>query len=218
MNTTCTVTAGGSETGYLSAQGTTQVTVIAAPAPTPTPTPTPTPIATPTPTPTASATPIPSPTPTPTPTATPTVNTPTLSFCIKDSLGNPLSDAIVTSTVQPTGVSTLWAISNASGYVTFQNATAGSYTFSIIKEGYPAQNETLDYDAAPVPLTLNIALIGNTSSSNNSSNSIVIIIAVILIAVIVATVAVFFVMKRRQSPNVKKLQALKKQMKPQFET
>ena len=56
--TSCTITASGSKTGYLNAQGTTQITVSPAPAQTSTPT------ATPTPTPASSATPTPTPAPT----------------------------------------------------------------------------------------------------------------------------------------------------------
>jgi len=162
----------------------------------------------------------PTPTPTPTSSATPTptlsVNMGTLSFCIKDSSGNLLSNAIVSSTVQPEGMSTLFEISNASGYVTFKNATAGSYTFTIVKEGYPTQNETLDYNAQP--LTLNIAVSATSGNGNNSDNSLIIIVAVIVTGAVAAVIIYLFVIKRKQSPNVKKLQELKKQMKPQFET
>lgn len=196
ITTSCTVTASGSKTGYVNAQGTTQVTVIAAPAPTPTPTATPT--------------------ATPTPNSTPAANLGTLSFCIKDSSGNPLANAIVSSTAQPTGMSTLFEISNATGYVAFKNATAGTYTFTIVKEGYPTQNETLDYNAQP--LTLNIAITGSSDNSNNSHNALIIIVVVIITAVIAAIVIFLFAVKRKQSPNVKKLQELKKQMNPKFET
>ena len=206
ITTSCTITASGSKTGYLSAQGTAQVTVIPAPAPTPTPSPSTTS------TPTPSATP----TSTPTPTPTPASSVGTLAFCLKDNLGNPVSNAIVSSTVQPAGMSTLFEISNASGYVTFKNATAGSYIFSIVKEGFPTQNETLDYNAQP--LTLNIAVSGGSTDENNSGNTLIIIIAVIVTAAVAAVIIFLFVVKRKQSPNVKKLQELKKQMKPQFET
>jgi len=195
----CTVTASGSKTGYISAQGITQVTVMPSSVPTPIPTSTPTS------------------TTTPTPTATPVSNIGTLSFCIKDSLGNPLSDVIVSSTAQPAGMSTLLEISNATGYVTFENATSGSYTFSIVKEGYPTQNETIpDYNAQP--LTLTIALAGTATNATNSSNSLIIIIAVIVTFAVAAVIVGVFTVKRKQSPNLKKLQELKKQMKSKFET
>jgi hypothetical protein len=107
-------------------------------------------------------------------------------------------------------------ISNATGYVTFQNATAGTYTFSIVKLGYPTQNETVDYNA--LPLTLNIALTGTASNVSNSGNALVVIVVVVVIVAVVAVVVGFFIKKRVVSPNVKKLQQLKKQMKPKFQT
>ena len=187
VTTSCTITASGSKIGYLSAQGTTQVTVVTAPAPTETPTPT----------------------PTQTPTPTPTSTTPTLTLQITDNLGKPLNDTIVTSTSQPNGMPTLTQISNATGYVTFQNATAGTYTFKIIKNGYPQINQTLDYNGQP--LTLQIPLTENTDVTPSSNNPLA-IVAVIIIAVAIAAVTGVMLVKRRKSPNVKNLQELKKQM------
>ncbi len=166
--TSCTITASGSKTGYLSAQGTTQITVIPTSASTATPTPTPTPGA--------------NPTPTPAPTATLAV----LTFKITDEQGNPLNDTIVTSIVQPAGIQTLLQVSNATGYVSFENATAGSYTFKIIKQGYPETNETLEYNGQP--LTLTIPLTANTESNPNANN-LMAIVAVIIVSVAVVAVS-----------------------------
>jgi hypothetical protein len=198
--TSCTITASGSKTGYLSAQGTTQITVSPAPAPTATPTPSPAPTATATATATA--------TPTPTPTPKPSI-IPSLTFQITDEQGNPLNNALVTSIIQPTGTQTLLQIANTTGYVSFQNATAGNYTFKIIKQGYPNFNETLAYNGQP--LTLAIPLTSNTDSNPNANN-IIAIVAVIIIAVAVAALVAVLLVKRRKSPNIKKLQELKKQM------
>ena len=192
--TSCSITASGSKTGYLSAQGTTQITVSPAPAPTATPTPSPAP--------TATAAPTPTPTPTPS-------SIPSLTFQITDKQGNPLNDTLVTSVIQPTGTQTLLQISNTTGYVSFQNATAGNYTFKIIKQGYPDFNETLAYNRQP--LTLVIPLTSNTDSNSNANN-IIAIVAVIIIAVAVAAVVAVLLVKRRKSPNIKNLQELKNQM------
>lgn len=201
ITTTCTVTASGSKTGYLSAQGTTQITVTPAPAPTATPTPTPTPTST----------------PTPSPTPTPTINTGTITLRIEDSKENPLNNTIVSSTAQPTGMQTLFDITNATGYVTFQNATAGSYTFKIIKEGYPPQNETIDYHGQP--LALSIALSSSNANGNNpNGNTLIIIVSIVVAAVVIAVISSLFLVKRKKSPNIKKLQELQKQIKPKFET
>jgi len=203
ITTTCTVTASGSKTGYLSAQGTTQITVTPAPAPTATPTPTPTPTSTPT--------------PTPSPAPTPTINAGTITLRIEDSKGNPLNNTIVSSTAQPTGMQTLFDIANATGYVTFQNATAGSYTFKIIKEGYPPQNETIDYHGQP--LALSIALSSSNANGNNpNGNTLIIIVSIVVVAVAVAVISSLFLVRRKKSPNIKKLQDLQKQMKPKFQS
>jgi hypothetical protein len=189
--TSCTITASGSKTGYLSAQGTTQLTVVPAPAPTATPTPAPT------------ATPM------PTPTSTVNITLATLTFKITDDQGNPLNDTLVTSVIQPTGVQTLLQISNSTGYVSFQNASAGIYTFKIIRQGYPQTNETLDYDGQP--LTLSIPLTANIDNNPHANNSPV-IVAGIIAATVAAVVVYLLLVKRRKSPNTKNLQQLKKQM------
>ncbi len=195
--TSCTIIASGSKTGYLSAQGTTQITVTPARAPTATPTPTPT--ATPT------STPAPTATPTPTPTPAPT----SLTFKITDEQGTPLNDTLVTSIVQPAGTQTLLQISNATGYVSFQNAPAGSYTFKIIKQGYPETNETLNYDGHP--LTLNIPLAANTENTPNDNTLIVVVVVTIVVVAVLVVVFVLFV-KGKNTSNTKNLQQLKKQM------
>ena len=188
--TSCTITASGSKTGYLSAQATTQITVTPDAAPTPTPTP------------------ILTATPTPTPTQTPTETIATLTFKITDEQGNPLNNTIVTSIVQPAGTQTLLQVSNATGYVSFQNATAGSYTFKITRLGYPETNETLDYNGQP--LTLSIPLTANTDSNPNANNPIVIVV-VIIVAIAITAIVSLILVKRRKAPNMKNLQALKKQ-------
>ena len=193
--TSCTITASGLKTGYLSAQGTTQITV--APGSAPTATPTATPVSTATPAPTS------------TPKQTSNITLATLTFKITDEQGKPLNDTLVTSIVQPAGTQTLLEISNATGYVSFQNATAGSYTFKIIKQGYPDTNETLDYNGQP--LTLTVPLTANIESNPNANN-LIIIVAVIIVAVAIVAVVSVLMLKRGKAPNIKKLQDLKKQM------
>ena len=193
--TTCTITASGSKTGYLSAQGTTQITVTPAPTATPTPTPT----------------------PTPSPTPTPTINTGTITLRIEDSQGNPLNNTIVSSTAQPTGMQTLFDITNATGYVTFQNATAGSYTFKIIKEGYPPQNETIDYNGQPLALSIALSS-SNTNGNNSNGNTLIIIVSIVVAAVVIAVISSLYLVRRKKSPNIKKLQELQKQIKYKYES
>jgi hypothetical protein len=203
--TSCTITASGSKTGYLSAQGTTPVTVNPAPAPTATPTSAPT--ATPAPT-TAPTT---TPTPTPMPTVTPITQTITLQ--ITDNQGTPLNNTLVTSTSQPTGMPTLLQVTNGTGYVKFENTTAGTYAFKIIKQGYSQLNETFVYTGQPLTLTIPMASTDNSTDNNPLNNTnLIAIVAITVVAIVVVVLAVLFLGKRRKSPNTKDLQDLKKQM------
>jgi hypothetical protein len=209
--TSCTITASGLKTGYLSAQGTTQVTVNPAPAPTASPTPAPTATPVPTTTPTATPTPTSSPSPTPKPTATPTAQTITLQ--ITDSQGTPLNDTLVTSTTQPTGIPTLLQITNVTGHVKFENATAGIYTFKIIKQGYTQLNETFTYDGQPLTLSVPLITSNNSAESNSFTNTAgIALVAIIVVVIVVVVVFVLFIGKNKKSPNTKDLQELKKQI------
>jgi hypothetical protein len=108
-------------------------------------------------------------------------------------------------------------VTNGTGYVTFQNAAAGSYNFTIIKDGHPSQTEAIDYNGQP--LTLSIALTGSINGAGNTrSNNLTVTAVVIIVAVAIAIAASFLIINRKKSPNVKKLQALQKQMKPKFKT
>jgi hypothetical protein len=111
---------------------------------------------------------------------------------------------------------TLIDVTNATGYVTFQNATAGSYTFNIIKEGYSSQNETINYNGQPLALT--IPLSNSNSKSNNSGNTLIIIVAVVVTAVVAAVISSLYLVRRKKSPNLRKLQELQKQNKHKFES
>ena len=202
--TSCTITASGSKTGYLNAQGTTLVTVA--------PPPVIILILSPTPSPTAMPTTMPRPSPTYTPTPTPTAITAKIILQIIDDQGNPLNDTLVTSTIQPSGMQTLLQITNATGYAIFENTTAGNYSFKITKQGYPQTNETFEYNGQP--LTLTIPLTANNSNADNllSSTNQIVIMVVMIVAIVVAVVSYLCIIKRRKSPNIKNLQELKKQM------
>lgn len=200
ITTACTITASGSKSGYLSAQATTQVTVTPGPAPTTTPTPTPTPTS--------------SVTPTVTPTPAPSSNTGTLALCIKDNDGNTLADTIVSSTVQPAGTQSLFAITNATGYVNFQNVTTGVYTFNIIKEGYPEMNQTINYNGQPLDLT--IALSNSNANSNLSTFNLIVVVAIVATIFIIAIAGILYLVKHKKSANIKKLQEMQKQLKNKY--
>ena len=162
------------------------------PAPAPTPTPTSTPL------------------PTPSPTPTSIVNNGAISFLIQDSHGNPLNNTLVSSITQPTGTQTLIQITNATGYVTFQNVTTGSYTFKVLSAGYAQLNETINYGGEP--LTLTLPLVNSEVPGNNTSNNFLNVIIAVATIVIAAVVICLVLLKRKTSPNAQKLKDLKKQM------
>ena len=189
QTTTCTVTASASETGYLNGQATAQISVSLAPTP--------------------SATPISIPTPTPTP--TPSSSTGTLQFLVVDNGKSPLSNAIVTSTAN-----SLVDQTNSTGYATFKNLTAGSYSFQIIKDGYPQKNETIDFNGQPLLLT--VTLNNNIITGNVSGNTFTIIVVGIIAAVAIALVSLVMIVRRKKSTNIKKLQEVQKQLRSKYET
>ena len=105
---------------------------------------------------------------------------------------------------------TLLQISNSTGYVSFQNTSAGSYTFKIVRSGYPQTNETLDYSGQPLILTIPLTV--NIDSNTHTNNLTAIIVAVIITSAVTAIVVYVLLVKRRKPPNMKNLQQLKKQM------
>ena len=189
--TVCTVTASASKTGYINSLATADVTVEPPPAPTPTPTPTPSATSSPT----ATPRPISSPTPTPTSNSNATSSSNssgTLKFRITDNLGNPLNDTDISSTAQPAGMRTLSGITNETGYAIFNNATAGPYTFSVIKEGHQQINQTINFKGQPT--TFNVLMSPETAPSADNS---LLIVAAIVVAVIIAVIGVVLFIKRR---------------------
>ena len=154
--TTCTVTATASKTGYLNCQTTTQITV-EPPASTSTSTSNPTADSTST-----SSTPQ---------TANSTSNAQTIKLHIQDSLGAPLGEANVTSTAQPEGAQTLSGVTNSTGYVMFQNVTAGNYTFRITKEGYYQIFEPIKVKGQPVSMTISLMSAASNAKGGSSPSN-----------------------------------------------
>ena len=190
--TSCTITATATKTGYVTSQGTVDVTVVPpSPTPTPTPRPTSTPIATATPRPTA----------TPSTNSTSTTNsTGLLKLRITDNVGNPLNSTSIESTVQPVGMRTLSGITNETGYAVFNNATAGAYTFSIVTEGNAQVNQSINYKG--LPSTFNIIVSGKTTSAPSSGSDLT-MVAVIIVVVIVVVIGMVLAVKRRRNKKIK---------------
>ena len=191
--TTCTITASAEKLGYITSQATAQVTV--QPPPSATPTPTPTTAAT-----SNSGTHL-SPTPTPAPNSnsnkTSAINGTTIQMRIQDYSGNPLSDTVVSSTIQPSGAKALSGITNATGYVLFRNVTVGKYTFSILKDGYEQTNTTVNFKGQAVNTTLALS----SASAAAAGDSTLMIALIVVVVVIVLVISVLLLKRRRSKVN-----------------
>lgn len=192
----CLITANAAKDGYLSGQTTTQLTV--EPAITPTTTPTPSPNETPT----------TSPTPTPNPKTT-TNSTGTLTLCILDASNDPVSGTVVSSTSQPSGMGTLLQVTNATGYVTFKNVDAGSYTFKIVKEGYPQANASINFPGQSFKMNINLA-----SSTASPINYVELIIIIVIVAGAGVGFGVFWLIRRGNKAKSRRILELQQQLKP----
>jgi hypothetical protein len=175
--TTCTITASASKIGYVTSQTTTQITVQ----------------------PPSTATSSPSPTSTTSSNETLADNsTATIQLRIEDFNNNPLSDANVSSTTQPTGTGILSDLTNSSGYVIFTNVTVGQYSFSIEKDGYEQMNKAINFTGLPVNMTLSLS-IKSVPSANN--NSLLLPIIVVVIVIVIVILMVVLLLRRRHSSS-----------------
>lgn len=182
--TTCTITATATKSGYVTSQVTTQVTVQPPPA-TPTPTSSTNPTATPSPKTNTSTT----------RNAT-TSNTGNVQIRIEDYDGNPLSNATVSSTTQPTGTNMLVGKTNSTGYVTFTNITVGQYSFNITKDGFESMNTGINYKGQTLKTTFALS---SESKASTSSTSLTLPIVVAVVIVIIVVVIGIILLKRRSS-------------------
>ena len=114
---------------------------------------------------------------------------------IEDYDGNPLSNATVSSTTQPTGVSMLVGRTNSTGYVTFTNVTVGQYSFNITKDGYESMDTGINYKGQTVKTTFALSSESKSSTSNTSLTVPIIVATVTVIIVIV--IVVILLMRRR---------------------
>jgi hypothetical protein len=131
-----------------------------------------------------------------------TASTGTLQICVEDDKGNPIENAVVTSTAQPTGMGTVTGTTNATGHVAFANALYGTYTLKIIKTpGYLITNQTINFTGQTAPSTV---IISNDLSSTPDSNPLLLYIAIIIVIVAVTIVVVVVVIRRRRKIPVSK--------------
>lgn len=129
------------------------------------------------------------------------INLATLQFQVLEENGNPVSDAIVTSQIKPSGAATLSGVTNASGYVVFTNAIEGNYTMEITKSGYQTETQTIKLGNQPVSYTFNLTKAG--------SDMTWIIIVVIAVIIVVAIILFLFIRKRRNAAEEDEPQPVK---------
>jgi hypothetical protein len=117
-----------------------------------------------------------------------------------DSSGNYLSDVSVYSSSQPTGAKILTGSTNSTGYATFSDVKAGSYTFEVTKTGYETLHQPVNFNGAP--LTMDLTLIGG---SPQGDNTLITIIAVAIVAVVIAVIGIVLVKRRKPSKTLQPL-------------
>ncbi len=116
-----------------------------------------------------------------------------LLLCIKDYNENPVGDASISSTTQPAGVKSLSGFTNATGYVRFNNVTAGMYTFTVVKEGYEEMTQTINFKGQPMTRTFLLSPVPD--------NTPLILFAVVIVLVI-AVISGVVIIKRRKSASM----------------
>lgn len=153
----------------------------------------------------------------PTPTPTTSGNGATIQLCVKDIDNNPLNNTLVSSIIQPSGMTTLTDITNSSGYVTFQNPVVGSYTFKIVRVGSESMNATIDFTGQPIILPITLLSSNSTADSNSPADyGVLLITAIVLVIIVVAVVSSILVVRRKKSERIRKLQELQKQLKRKY--
>lgn len=117
-----------------------------------------------------------------------TIHTGSIRLHIKEDNGNPVIEANVASTQQPSGISPLSGITDEAGYIEFDNIPEGSYTIQIAKSGYDTKNETVSVTAGQTTdTTINLT---KTPSPWPPTPILIAIIAIVIIAIaIIAIVA-----------------------------
>ena len=152
--TTCTITVNGSKTGFLSALGTTQITVVLPP---------------------TAGTNVNS-------TGNSVSNK--LQLYIKDSNGNYVSDALVSAVNQSAGSQALSGTTNATGYVTFKNVANGSYTFKITKTGYAPLEQTFEFKGNPRAVVLMLSAEPQSDNTLLIIGAAVIVVVIAVISIV----------------------------------
>lgn len=112
----------------------------------------------------------------------------TIVLLVADGNGSPLSGASVTG-------GNLNGVTNATGYITFANVVAGTYSVQVSKADFDVKDETLTFQTGQVS-TRTVTL----SQPAGSFFSLPVIIGIV-VAVVVSVVSVVFVIRKRRGGN-----------------
>jgi uncharacterized membrane protein len=129
---------------------------------------------------------------------------------VKDKDGLPVSNSVVSSVIQPNGMSTLFDLTNSTGYVSFKNLLVGSYTFRILKDGFIEMNQTINFKGTPMTLTVTL-----DDGGAIDSQTLMTVAVIIIVAVVIALAAGLYFIRMRRTAKVRKLQQLQKHLKDQ---
>jgi len=118
-----------------------------------------------------------------------------IQLCIKDDTG-PVSDALVSTLSQPTGMTKLTGTTNSTGYVVFPNAIEGTYAINITKQGYSPMNITLNFKTTSSVLTL---FLTKTATDSLPGQDLTIVWLVLIAVIIVVIVVVAAYLQKRKT-------------------
>jgi hypothetical protein len=127
-----------------------------------------------------------------------------------DKDGLPVSNAVVSSLVQPNGMNTLFDLTNSTGYVSFRNLLVGTYIFRIVKDGFIEMNQTINFKGTPMTLPVTL-----DDGGAIDSQTLMTVAIIVIVAVVIAIAAGLYFIRMRRTAKVRKLQQLQKHLKDQ---
>jgi hypothetical protein len=128
-------------------------------------------------------------------TVNPTGNKGSLLIYAKEIGGSTISEANVSSTSQPAGISALSGLTDQDGLVSFDDILMGSYTIKVEKGGYEIKTENVFVEAGQ---TTNATIYLTGKPSTVLGLSLPVLIAVIIILAVIIAVSVAIMVRRRR--------------------
>jgi len=117
-----------------------------------------------------------------------------LNIYVKDTDGNPIAGATVSSTSQPSGQTALSGTTDVNGLVRFSGVLKGSYTITASKTGYEEKTWTVTVTAGQATTeTINIS----KPTEPTKFPWVLVITAIVAVLIIVGAVGAVFMMRKR---------------------